>query len=288
MKNLISSLTFLILCTGSIHSQDTGLQIDKNSFLGGLEGAHLILFEAEDDYARLRMTNSLFDASTNNRYWDIAGRIGVNSSGLEDRLNFYLRGFGDILSLRGNGRVGIGTISPAATLDVIGKIKIGDDGSSPAAGALRFNSTTSEFEGYDGTKWTNLSQSCACPYVVDPFTESTSSNFEILSGARLRITIDFSHRMAIETFEYGTNVVVWGTNGNSASGTFTWANANTSLIIETDDAWTDFVSNCFDGFNLSIVGSGSSSVKGENDNLFDGDRDGCCGGDYAIHFQLLC
>ncbi|MDH3244832.1 MAG: hypothetical protein OEM26_09475 [Saprospiraceae bacterium] len=121
---ILSTLLFLIASDHS-HAQDTGLRIDKNSVLGGLDGAQILLFENENDYARFRITNSLFNSSTNNRFWDIAGKIGPDNTGLEDRLNFYLNGVGDILSLRGvdNGRVGIGTIFPATTLHVVGDIR---------------------------------------------------------------------------------------------------------------------------------------------------------------------
>jgi len=64
----------------------------KELTLGGLNGAHILLKETEDDYARIRITNSLNNASTNNRFWDIAGRIGSDNSGQNDRLNFYSKG----------------------------------------------------------------------------------------------------------------------------------------------------------------------------------------------------
>src|SRR3990167_6133787 len=58
------------------------------------------------------------------------------------------------------GNIGIGTASPQAKLDVAGnvnvagKIKVGDDSVSPAAGTIRW--TGSDFEGYDGTVWKSL------------------------------------------------------------------------------------------------------------------------------------
>ncbi|NND07305.1 MAG: hypothetical protein HKN87_13085 [Saprospiraceae bacterium] len=97
----------IIACQLSVAAQDSGLRVDKNSVLGGINGAHILLFENENDFARLRLTNSLFSADTNNRFWDIAGRIGPNSSGSDDRLNFYLNGYGNVLSLMGDGQVRI-------------------------------------------------------------------------------------------------------------------------------------------------------------------------------------
>lgn len=53
------------------------------------------------------------------------------------------------------GLVGIATSSPGATLDVNGKIKLSDDGTTAAAGQMRFASST--FQGYNGTQWVTLS-----------------------------------------------------------------------------------------------------------------------------------
>lgn len=64
-----------------------------------------------------------------------------------------------------DGALGIGTITPASTLDVQGAIKPGvyaDDAArdaaitSPVAGMMVFNTTGAKFQGYDGTSWVNL------------------------------------------------------------------------------------------------------------------------------------
>jgi hypothetical protein len=58
-----------------------------------------------------------------------------------------------------SGNVGIGTTSPAASLDVAGtgalKTPVGTDAQrpTPATGMLRFNSDSDNFEGYDGSAW---------------------------------------------------------------------------------------------------------------------------------------
>ena len=60
-----------------------------------------------------------------------------------------------VMRIDGAGNVGIGTIAAQAKLDVVGTIKVSDDGSSsaPVAGMIRFNSTTNTFEGYNGSTW---------------------------------------------------------------------------------------------------------------------------------------
>ena len=64
-----------------------------------------------------------------------------------------------------DGALGIGTTTPAATLDVQGAIKPGvyaDDAArdaaitTPTAGMMVFNTTGAKFQGYDGTAWVNL------------------------------------------------------------------------------------------------------------------------------------
>ena len=53
-----------------------------------------------------------------------------------------------------NGNVGIGTTTPTEKLEVNGAIKIGEtSAATPTAGTIRFNTTTSKFEGYDGSAW---------------------------------------------------------------------------------------------------------------------------------------
>jgi hypothetical protein len=61
-----------------------------------------------------------------------------------------------------NNRLGINTASPAVTAAFVGTdamlIPAGATGSRPTgvAGYLRFNTTTSEFEGYNGTAWASV------------------------------------------------------------------------------------------------------------------------------------
>lgn len=54
------------------------------------------------------------------------------------------------------GKTGINTSSPASVLDVNGKLKLGDDIVAPQAGMVRWNSSSNDFEGYNGTIWLSL------------------------------------------------------------------------------------------------------------------------------------
>jgi len=73
--------------------------------------------------------------------------------------------FGNSASLfydSANTRLGIGTSIPAVKLSIIGTdsilIPVGTTAQRPtgAAGYLRFNSTTTQFEGYNGTTWSSV------------------------------------------------------------------------------------------------------------------------------------
>lgn len=61
-----------------------------------------------------------------------------------------------------NTRFGVGTSTPAVTMSLIGtdaiRIPAGTTAQQPAgvAGYLRFNSTTTQFEGYNGTAWSSV------------------------------------------------------------------------------------------------------------------------------------
>lgn len=53
-------------------------------------------------------------------------------------------------------KVGVNSTNPVTTLDVSGKIKLADDVTAPQAGMIRWNSTSTDFEGYNGNRWLSL------------------------------------------------------------------------------------------------------------------------------------
>jgi hypothetical protein len=68
----------------------------------------------------------------------------------------------ETLSILNSGRVGIGTASPAVSLVVSStdsiRVPVGTTGERPtgATGYLRFNTTTTSFEGFNGTAWGSI------------------------------------------------------------------------------------------------------------------------------------
>ncbi|MEK7717059.1 MAG: hypothetical protein AAB322_04820, partial [Pseudomonadota bacterium] len=77
----------------------------------------LTLRETDLDYARLTFRTGYLP-----QFWTIAGVSGGQA--VNDRLNFYYSATGDILSITGDGKVGIGTTSPSAKLDVNGTARV--------------------------------------------------------------------------------------------------------------------------------------------------------------------
>jgi hypothetical protein len=101
---------------------EASLQILGNS---NMNSPQLLLSESEDDYARLTFKNT----TTNTKHWAIAGRPDPGDA--NSRLNFwYWNGTtgANLVSITGDGKVGIGTSTPNATLDVAGTVKIGSSG----------------------------------------------------------------------------------------------------------------------------------------------------------------
>jgi len=62
------------------------------------------------------------------------------------------------ISVLPDGKVGIDETVPEAELDINGQIKIGSSAVTAQAGMMRWNSTTSDFEGYTGTAWVSLTK----------------------------------------------------------------------------------------------------------------------------------
>lgn len=55
-----------------------------------------------------------------------------------------------------SAQVGINTDDPEQALDVQGRISVADDNTPATEGAIRFNQSTRQFEGYDGTEWSTF------------------------------------------------------------------------------------------------------------------------------------
>lgn len=62
-------------------------------------------------------------------------------------------------------QVGVNQAKPEQTLDVNGKIKVGDDAAIPTDGTVRYNAAEGDFEGRTGGNWKSFTQAGGVPYV---------------------------------------------------------------------------------------------------------------------------
>lgn len=85
---------------------------------------HLTLDEATVDYTRLNFTNASTNYGTNSAFFTIAARPAA--TGADSIMNFYHPEGGDIISIKGDGKVGIGTSTPQGKLHVEGSIIAGN------------------------------------------------------------------------------------------------------------------------------------------------------------------
>jgi hypothetical protein len=93
------------------------------------------------------------------------------------------------MTIESSGNVGINTITPSVSLDISGTDAIQvpkgltSDRPTPASGMFRFNTTTNEFEGYNGTEWAPIGGANAASIDVDSFTGDAVETAFTLSSA---------------------------------------------------------------------------------------------------------
>lgn len=144
-----------------------------------------------------------------------------------------------------NNRLGINTAAPAVTAELVGTdamlIPKGNTGARPTgvAGYLRFNTTTSEFEGYNGTAWASvggaaISNDTSTATTVYPlFANSTTGTASTVytSNAKLLYTPSTGELQSAEL--YANNGVL--THANQVSTSYT---VPTNANVITVGPWT--------------------------------------------------
>ena len=131
------------------------------------------------------------------------------------------------------GSTGMGTTSPTEKLQVNGALRLNGSASSnnPAAGTVRWNPTTVDFEGYDGTNWKSLTG--------QPNTNQTK--YEVgdraQGGIVFWVTPDGRHGRVIHLHEMftesGGRSIKWSniTLTRAGAGSSTQGEQNTLAII---------------------------------------------------------
>lgn len=111
---------------GTSGAPDGNLEVYGNS---NSNFPQLALTESEDEFARLAFQNSVHDGAA----WHIAGTArngGLGSGNVFSGLNFFFKndqGAENIMTIKGDGHVGVRNTNPQATLDVNGSMNISGD-----------------------------------------------------------------------------------------------------------------------------------------------------------------
>jgi hypothetical protein len=181
-----------------------------------------------DVVGALRLTNT----SNSANFGTLSDGGGLVITSGNNNPMYFNAGGSERLRITSAGLVGIGTNSPAATLDVAGtgaiKVPVGTEAQrpTPATGQLRFNSTISKFESYNGTLWGEfLSNVTASNFpagtviqVVQNATSvgtvtTTSTSYVDLTNATATITPRAtSSRILVLWTSQASNLLVTGAN----------------------------------------------------------------------------
>lgn len=127
---------------------------------------------------------------------------------------------GAVMTMTDTGSVGIGTRTPASTLDVSGDVKLGNSATVCSAtneGAQRYNSTTKTMQFCNGTIWSDISS--APQHIYGSMTGNCSISVTADSGGYVDLcsytfTPTKSGVASIETFLQDVFVAAAGTNGS--------------------------------------------------------------------------
>ena len=148
-------------------SPEGKLHVQANSAVGL---PHLKLTETSSDYSRITMNND-----TESGFWDIAGNVGANEA--SSRINFYQSAKGNILTIRGDGRIGINATNPGYALEING------DGNSRGINLYNTIPTTTSTTYNYGLR-SNLSQATntGMPRLYNVYGISTDSDAYLTYG----------------------------------------------------------------------------------------------------------
>lgn len=159
MKKIKIVIIIWLGTMSSINAQITLAEVEGNSVINGKIGV------GTDSLVRELTTvgwiRAAYDQSqiSNIELWHggLNGFLNVNGVG---NLDFRKNGLTQ-MTMTSAGNFGVGITDPIEKLEVTGGIRLESASSeTPAAGTLRWNDTTQDFEGYDGAKWLSLTSGC--------------------------------------------------------------------------------------------------------------------------------
>jgi hypothetical protein len=165
---------------------------------------------------------------------------------------------------------GVGTSTPGAQWDVAGEIRLGDSGRPATAGMLRWNSTSEDFEGYNGNEWISLTTSNGPPesWGLEPFDQMYTNQKLIADdgtdedefGYSVSISGDYAiigvPQQDIGSTLYHGSAYIFYRNGNN------WIQQ--SKIIAEDGGGGFFGSSVGISGRYAVVGRPEEQISGNN------------------------
>ncbi len=152
-----------------------------------------------------------------------------------------------------NPKVGVNTTMPSQTMHVAGKLKLGDDTTAPQAGTARWNATSSDFEGYNGTEWISFTKNKGSEWgdkEPKPNVDLTASDgaADDLFGYAVSISGDYAIVGAYKK-EVGTNPIKY-----DQGKAYIFKRTGTLWSQEASIVAIDGAANDYFGFSVSISG----------------------------------
>ncbi len=173
------------------------LEVQSNSYTGG---QNIKITEADNDFARVGYYNT---AST--KFWETTAYSDASSDAVSS-YNVYNSSTGNLLTVKGDGKVGIGTSNPGTTLEVNGYTKLGSN--APAIKMKKLTSTTASSQGSS----VNIAHGLDASKII-----SIDVMVEWATNSYIHTDYNWSNGYNFSWYSNGTNIVVNTTSGNSAS-----------------------------------------------------------------------
>jgi len=150
-------------------------------------------------------------------------------------------------------------------VEITGKIKIGDDSSTPQAGSIRWNDSKEDFEGYTGTKWISLTKANGNNW--GNMYSSTSHPDNKLFASDGASNDKFGKSVSIDGDYAIIGAFYDDDNGNESGSAYIFYKSGTSWIQQAKLTASDGATD--DNFGCSVSISGDYVIVGadhDNDN----------------------
>ena len=220
------------------------MSLMQNGNLGlGLENASTILHLRNSNGPTLTLESIGANALTSVHFkgpesWHLSQNVALDKFEIShtDQADVLLKH----LTMLPGGQTGLGLDSARARLDVDGAVIVGHDNAVLVAGAIRFNPTTQDFEGYDGCHWRSL-------------TGGDKSTVEVFSSRAGNGGTDLSNRFGT-ALHFGNSLMAVG---------YPWYTAGAGSFAEPHTGAVNLYHKISGRWDYRVRLQGSSGVAGD-------------------------